>query len=82
MGCLLIFKKNDFARKYWKGKLWSSSYYVGTAGHVSAETIQKYIEERAQLQGISPYLMGSNPTDCDLIQVLKMICESRIYHKI
>lgn len=26
--------------------LWSRSYYVGSAGHVSAETIQKYIEEQ------------------------------------
>jgi putative transposase len=24
--------------------LWSRSYYVGSAGHVSADTIQKYIE--------------------------------------
>jgi len=29
-----------------KGNLWSPSYYVGTAGHVSAETIQRYIEEQ------------------------------------
>ena len=27
-----------------KEHLWSSSYYVGTAGHVSAETIKRYIE--------------------------------------
>lgn len=26
------------------GHLWSPSYYVGTAGHVSAETIRRYIE--------------------------------------
>jgi putative transposase len=25
-------------------RLWAPSYYVGTAGHVSAETIKKYIE--------------------------------------
>jgi putative transposase len=25
-------------------QLWAPSYYVGTAGHVSAETIRKYIE--------------------------------------
>jgi len=34
-------------RQYW-GKnttLWAESYYVGTAGHVSAETIKRYIEE-------------------------------------
>jgi len=28
----------------WDGNLWSPSYYVGTAGNVSAETIQRYIE--------------------------------------
>ena len=44
---LRLFKKFPGLRnKYWKGKLWSPSYYVGTAGHVSAETIQKYIEEQ------------------------------------
>jgi putative transposase len=26
------------------GHLWSPSYYVGTAGNVSAETIRRYIE--------------------------------------
>ena len=26
--------------------LWSRSYYVGSAGHVSAETIQNYIEQQ------------------------------------
>lgn len=26
--------------------LWTRSYYVGTAGHVSAETIQRYIEDQ------------------------------------
>jgi putative transposase len=29
----------------WHGHLWAPSYYVGTAGNVSAETIQRYIEE-------------------------------------
>ncbi len=44
---LRLFKKfPELRNKYWKGKLWSPSYYVGTAGHVSAETIQEYIEEQ------------------------------------
>ena len=30
----------------WGGKLWSPSYYVGTAGHVSEETIRRYIQEQ------------------------------------
>lgn len=29
-----------------KGHLWSPSYYVGTAGHVSAEVIERYIQEQ------------------------------------
>jgi REP-associated tyrosine transposase len=34
-------------RQYWgeDATLWAEGYYVGTAGHVSAETIKRYIEE-------------------------------------
>jgi putative transposase len=34
-------------RAYWgtNATLWAEGYYVGTAGHVSAETIHRYIEE-------------------------------------
>jgi putative transposase len=41
-----MFEKYPILREkeYWGGHLWSSSYYVGTAGHVSAETIKKYID--------------------------------------
>lgn len=28
----------------WGGHLWSPSYYVATAGNISAETVKKYIE--------------------------------------
>jgi putative transposase len=28
--------------------LWSRSYFVSTHGHISSETIQKYIEEQAR----------------------------------
>jgi len=31
-------------KRLWGGHLWSPSYYVGTAGSVSAETIRRYIE--------------------------------------
>jgi len=34
--------KNGFR----KGHIWSPSYYVGTAGKLSAETIKKYIQEQ------------------------------------
>jgi len=36
----------ELKKKLWKGSLWSPSYYVGTAGNVSAETIKRYIEEQ------------------------------------
>jgi putative transposase len=36
----------ELKRWLWGGHLWNPSYYVGTAGHVSAETIQKYIENQ------------------------------------
>lgn len=46
-------------RRLWGGPLWNPSYYVGTAGHVSAETIKRYIEEQktdadADHQGADP----------------------------
>jgi putative transposase len=31
-------------RKFWGNHMWSPSYYIGTHGHVSAETIKKYID--------------------------------------
>ncbi len=31
-------------KRLWDGHLWLPSYYVGTAGNVSAETICRYIE--------------------------------------
>ncbi|WP_445475541.1 IS200/IS605 family transposase [Methanococcoides methylutens] len=31
-------------REFWGNKLWSPSYYIGTAGQVSAETIKQYID--------------------------------------
>ena len=35
----------------WGGHLWSPSYYVGTAGNVSAETIKRYIERTEHIKG-------------------------------
>jgi putative transposase len=35
----------ELARKTGRGTLWAPSYYVGTAGNVSADTIRRYIEE-------------------------------------
>jgi putative transposase len=36
----------ELKRWLWGGHQWNPSYYVGTAGQVSAETIQKYIENQ------------------------------------
>lgn len=37
-------------RAYWgNSTLWAKSYYIGSAGHVSAETIKYYIEECQKL---------------------------------
>ena len=37
----------SLGRQYWgeQATLWAEDYYVGTGGHVSAETIKRYIEE-------------------------------------
>ncbi|MGB9857002.1 MAG: IS200/IS605 family transposase [Dictyoglomaceae bacterium] len=35
----------ELRKEYWKNHLWAPSYYIGTAGQVSAETIRRYIEE-------------------------------------
>jgi putative transposase len=36
-------------KRLWGGHLWSPSYYVGTAGTLSATTIQRYIERAEQV---------------------------------
>ena len=41
----------ELKQSLWGGHLWSPSYYVGTAGHVSAETIQRYIERTEHIKG-------------------------------
>jgi len=44
---LRLFKKYpELKQEYWKGHIWSPSYYVGTSGHVSAEMIRNYIERQ------------------------------------
>lgn len=41
---LLFLKFPELKKRFYGGSLWSPSYYVGTAGNVSATTIQRYIE--------------------------------------
>jgi len=44
---LRLFKRHpELRNEYWKGKLWSLSYYVGTAGKVTEESIRRYIREQ------------------------------------
>ncbi|MFX1295163.1 MAG: IS200/IS605 family transposase [Promethearchaeota archaeon] len=42
-----IFKNHPELRKeLWQSHLWASSYYCGTAGNVSGESIKKYIQQQ------------------------------------
>ncbi|MGA8083541.1 MAG: transposase, partial [Candidatus Nitrosopolaris sp.] len=42
-----VFKRfPELETELWRGVLWSPSYYVETAGHVSAEVIERYIREQ------------------------------------
>ena len=34
----------ELRQKLWKGKLWNPSTYIETIGHISEETVRKYIE--------------------------------------
>lgn len=40
----LFVKHPELRKKLWGGHPWNPSYYVGTAGQVSSETIGRYIE--------------------------------------
>lgn len=41
----------EIKRELYGGSLWSPSYYVGTAGNVSSETIKHYIEGTEHMKG-------------------------------
>ncbi len=42
-----IFRKfPELRQELWKGHIWSPSYYVGTAGKITAETIKQYIQNQ------------------------------------
>jgi len=47
----LILKRFSGLRGHIKGKLWSRSYLVSTAGDLSDETIREYIEEQWAKEG-------------------------------
>ncbi len=44
VSALRLFKKYpELKKEYWNGHIWSPSYYIGTAGQISAKTIEQYI---------------------------------------
>lgn len=47
----LFLRYPELKKQLWDGHLWSPSYYVGTAGNVSAETIRHYIERTEHIKG-------------------------------
>lgn len=48
---LLLKQFPNLAHKTGRGTLWAPSYFVGSAGNVSAEIIQRYIEEQTMKGG-------------------------------
>ena len=49
----------DIARRYYKGILWSSSYFAASMGGATLETIKRYVE--AQRSAPPPALKGGFP---------------------
>ena len=47
---MLLMRHPELKNEHWAGHLWSLSYYVGTAGSVSAETIKSYIERTEHIR--------------------------------
>jgi len=46
LGLRLFREFPELKKEFWGGKIWSTSYYVGSAGNVSAETIGRYIQNQ------------------------------------
>ena len=48
----LLFKQYpELVKNFRRGHIWSPSYYIGTAGNMSAETIQRYIQQQETQDG-------------------------------
>lgn len=45
---MLFMRFPQLKKRLWGGHLWNPAYYVGTAGHVSSETIQRYIDRQKE----------------------------------
>jgi len=46
----LYLKHPELKKQLWKGHIWSSGYYIGTAGTVSAKSILEYVEGQEKHQ--------------------------------
>ena len=46
-------ERPDIAKKYWKGGLWSASYFVGSVGGAPLEVLKKYIQSQQKGGGNS-----------------------------
>jgi putative transposase len=38
--------RSDIARRYWKGTLWSPSYFAGSCGGAPIDIVRRYVEEQ------------------------------------
>ena len=47
----LYLKHPELKKQLWKGHIWSSGYYIGTAGTVSANSIREYIQGQEKHHG-------------------------------
>ena len=45
---LLKKKHPELEKKYWKGKLWSPSYFAGSCGGASISIIRQYVEQQRE----------------------------------
>ena len=59
---LLRRDRPDIASKYWKGVLWSPSYFVVSAGGAPLETIKAYVEAQRASSAPSAALAGCPST--------------------
>jgi len=58
----LMFEKHPILRTMFrKGHLWSPSYYIGTVGHVSEDTVLKYVQDQKARTVGRPKLSISSP---------------------
>jgi len=57
----ILFETHPSLRDIWKkGHLWSPSYYLGSVGHVSQETVKKYIEAQKKRAVGRPRVVNSS----------------------